>query len=123
LSQAALQLSEEQVAHMVRARREFLASLKAVLQQRRALSDIITACIAQDCHTNPAISAQHNKVHAVVCGQKCVWQMIERQAGIPFVLQCSLKQKQAGVMAPPLTELACAVRCSAWRWCTCWSAM
>lgn len=62
--QAALQLSEEQVAHMVRARREFLASLKALLQQRRALGDIICASITKDCDSNPSVSMQHSKVRA-----------------------------------------------------------
>jgi hypothetical protein len=62
LLQAALQLTEEQVAHMVRARREFLASLKALLQQRRALGDIICASITKDCNSNPAVSTQHSKV-------------------------------------------------------------
>jgi hypothetical protein len=62
--QAALQLSEEQVAHMVQARREFLASLKALLQQRRALGDIICASITKDCNSNPAVSTQHSKVRA-----------------------------------------------------------
>ena len=50
---------------MVRARREFLASLKALLQQRRALGDIICASIAKDCDSNPAVSTQHSKVRAV----------------------------------------------------------
>lgn len=54
---------------MVRARREFLASLKALLQQRRALGDIICDSITKDCDSNPAVSTQHSKVWAIDASQ------------------------------------------------------
>ena len=61
---------------MVRARREFLASLKALLQQRRALGDIICASVTKDCDSNPAVSTQHSKVCATDASQ---WSLLVSQ--------------------------------------------
>lgn len=80
--QAALQLTEEQVAAMIEARREFLASLKALLQQRRALNAIIEASVTKDLDSNPAVSVQHNKA----CSEHQLCGSVARLAFVPYML-------------------------------------
>ncbi len=61
--QEALQLSEEQSSGMVRARREFLGALKALLRQRRALNAIIQASVPTECGCHTDVGKQHAKVN------------------------------------------------------------
>lgn len=57
----ALALTKDQVRHASRARREFLDSMWALLQQRQALNAIIETSASKTCETNCVVAQQHSK--------------------------------------------------------------
>lgn len=135
--QAVLQLTQEQVAAMVEARREFLASLKALLQQRRALNAIIGASVIKDLDSNPAVSVQHNKARQPGFTHKpsaaCTLSLMRAVLALPGSTardgrwrthtHASRASHVKKVVAPyQHAKFALVPPCSAWRWCTCWSA-
>ena len=63
--QATLDLSATQLERMSGARRDFLAELGTLLQQRRALNAVIQASVPAQCDNNVTIVREHGKVWAL----------------------------------------------------------